>query len=140
MSAPVSLPLPSRFVGLDVHKQSIMATAVDAHQQTVLRPRRLALAEFASLRSDLSGANRCRRPASHNQRLAALRFVAAAVASVTVVHSNVVQLITTARVKTDARDALHLARRLRTGLLTSIWVPPPRKSANCAPWWPTDTA
>jgi transposase len=124
MSAPVALLLPTRFVGLDVHKQSIMVTAVDAHQQTVLRPRRLAHAEFAIWAQ------------MHLEPTAAVVLEATTnawplydllqplVAWVTVVHSNVVHLLPTARVKTDARDALHLARLLSTGVLTSIWVPP----------------
>ena len=124
MSAPVSLPLPTRFVGLDVHQQSIMATAVDAHQQTVLRPQRLALAEFAIwAQTHLASTAAVVLEATTNA-WPLYDLLQPLVASVTVVHSKVVQLITTARVKTDARDALHLARRLRTGLLTSIWVPP----------------
>lgn len=124
MSAPVSLPAPTRFVGLDVHKQSIMATAVDAHQQTVLRPRRLSLAEFATwAQTHLEPTDAVVLEATTNA-WPLYDLLQPLVASVTVVHSNVVQLITTARVKTDARDALHLARLLSTGLLTSIWVPP----------------
>src|SRR5215467_15290252 len=46
------------------------------------------------------------------------------VSSVTVAHPNLVKLITTARVKTDARDTLHLARLLAAGLIPAVWVPP----------------
>lgn len=37
-----------RFVGLDVHKQSIVVSAVDAQQQIFLPARRVSLAEFES--------------------------------------------------------------------------------------------
>ena len=37
-----------RFVGLDVHKQSIVVSVVDAHQQVLLPARRVSLAEFES--------------------------------------------------------------------------------------------
>src|SRR5215472_5046448 len=37
-----------RFVGLDIHKQSIVVSAVDAHQQVLLPARRVSLAEFES--------------------------------------------------------------------------------------------
>src|SRR5215467_2362880 len=46
------------------------------------------------------------------------------VSSVTVAHPNLVKLITTARVKTDARDTLHLARLLAAGLIPAVWIPP----------------
>src|SRR5215471_5532616 len=42
------------------------------------------------------------------------------VSSVTVAHPNLVKLITTARVKTDARDTLHLVRLLAAGLI--VWI------------------
>ena len=34
------------------------------------------------------------------------------------------KLITSARVKTDARDTLHLARLLAAGLIPAVWIPP----------------
>jgi len=46
------------------------------------------------------------------------------VASVTVANPIQVALIAKARVKTDPRDALTLARLLAVGMLTSAWVPP----------------
>lgn len=36
-----------------------------------------------------------------------------------------VKLISTARVKTDTRDTLHLARLLAANLIPTVWVPPP---------------
>ena len=101
-----------------------MATAVDAHQQIVLRPRRLSLPEFAIwAQTHLKPTDAVVLEATTNA-WPLYDLLQPLAASVTVVHPNVVQLITTARVKTDARDALHLARLLSTGLLTSIWVPP----------------
>ncbi len=47
------------------------------------------------------------------------------VASVTVAHPLMVKLITAARVKTDSRDVLSLARLLVAGLIPAVWVPPP---------------
>ena len=45
MSTPPANP-PNRFIGLDVHKHSIVVAAVDKEQQILLRPRRVALPEF----------------------------------------------------------------------------------------------
>ena len=44
--------------------------------------------------------------------------------SVTVAHPLAVKLITAARVKTDARDTIKLARLLAANLLPAVWVPP----------------
>ena len=39
---PTPTSPPVRYVGLDIHKHYLVATAVDAHQQTVYGPRRVA--------------------------------------------------------------------------------------------------
>jgi transposase len=36
-----------------------------------------------------------------------------------------IKLMSSARVKTDTRDTLHLARLLAAGLIPEVWVPPP---------------
>jgi transposase len=51
-------------------------------------------------------------------------MLAPLVASVTVANPIQVALIAKARVKTDPRDALTLARLLAVGMLPSVWVPP----------------
>jgi transposase len=43
---------------------------------------------------------------------------------VTVAHPLAVKLISAARVKTDARDTIKLARLLAANLIPSVWVPP----------------
>jgi transposase len=47
------------------------------------------------------------------------------VAEVQVAHPLLVKLISSARVKTDTRDTLHLARLLVANLIPTVWVPPP---------------
>jgi hypothetical protein len=47
---------PQRFVGVDLHKQSVTIAAVDAQQQIVLRPFKLSLLEFTAW-----APNRCGR-------------------------------------------------------------------------------
>jgi transposase len=44
--------------------------------------------------------------------------------SVTVAHPLAVKLISAARVKTDARDTIKLARLLAANLIPAVWVPP----------------
>jgi transposase len=46
------------------------------------------------------------------------------VASVTVAHPLAVKLIAAARVKTDSRDTIKLARLLAANLVPAVWVPP----------------
>ena len=123
MSTSAPLP-PVRFVGLDVHRQSLTVAAVDKEQQVVLRPRRFALAEFLDwAKGHLTPTDAVVLEATTN----AWQFydqVQPLVASVTVAHPVFVKLIAAARVKTDPRDTLHLARLLAAGLIPPVWVPP----------------
>ncbi len=61
------------------------------------------------------------------------------VASVTVAHPLTVKLISAARVKTDARDTIKLARSLSANLIPSVWVPPLAVRALCATFHPPQT-
>src|SRR4051794_36877953 len=117
-------PVVGRFVALDVHRHSITVAAVDARQAVVLKPRRLAMPDFARwCRQQLTPADAVVLEATtnawhlHDQ-------VAPLVAAVTVCHPLMVKLISAARVKTDPRDALNLARLLAAGLVPAVWVPP----------------
>ena len=57
------------------------------------------------------------------------------VASVTVAHPLGVKLIAPARVKTDGRDTIKLARLLAANLIPAVWAPPTR-SVSSWPWLP----
>ena len=46
------------------------------------------------------------------------------VSTVTVAHPFLIKLIAQARVKTDRRDSLHLAKTLSANLIPAVWVPP----------------
>lgn len=113
-----------RFVALDVHKGSVVVAAVDGSQQVLLQPRRIPRERFAAW------------TAAHLAPTDALVLEATTdawqwhdelrplVASVTVAHPQLVKLIADAPVKTDARDALTLARLLAAGFIPAVWVPP----------------
>lgn len=123
MSTPLPLVTP-RFVGLDVHRQSITVAGVDKEQQMGLRPRKVALGEFMNgAQANLLPTDAVVLEATSNawtlyDQLQPL------VASVTVAHPGKVQGIASSRVKTDPRDALHLARLLAAGFIPAVWVPP----------------
>jgi transposase len=114
----------TRFVGLDVHKRSVMVGAVDAQQQIVLRPLRLSWDQFEPWRQQ------------HLHRTDAVVLeattnawhlydqLASSVASVTVANPVLIKWISSASVKTDGHDTLKLARLLAADMIPSVWVPP----------------
>jgi transposase len=113
-----------RFVALDVHKHYVMVAAIDAAQQMVLTPRKLSLERFAQWAPEhLRPTDQVVLEATTNawtlyDQLAPL------VQEVKIAHPLLVKLISSARVKTDTRDTLHLARLLAAGLIPTVWVPP----------------
>jgi transposase len=106
----------TRFVGLDIHRSYATVAAVDSDQQVVLTARRIDYEHFDEwIRKNLRLTDAVTLESTGN----AWYFhdlLAPLVASVTVANPIQVALIAKARVKTDPRDALTLARLL--------WVPP----------------
>jgi transposase len=116
---------PTRFVALDVARSSIMIAAVDARQQVVLKPRRVGVDQIEPWsREHLTRTDAVVLEATANawHLYDQLRPL---VGSITVCHPLLVKLIAAARVKTDRRDALNLAKLLAAGLIPAVWVPPP---------------
>jgi transposase len=121
---PDEKAVPTRFVGLDVHKHYLIAVAVDAELNQVWGPQRV----------QLSNLDNWMLQCLTRQDAVALEMTTNAfhlyddltphVASVTVVHPPHVALITRAQVMTDKIAALTLARLLAVGLLPPVWVPP----------------
>jgi transposase len=116
--------LAPRFIALDVHRQYVMVAAIDADQQVLLPPRRMAFPAFA----DWAPAHLC---SSDHVVLEATANawhlydqLVPLVASVQVANPSLVKAISSAKVKTDARDTLTLARLLAGGLLPTVWIPP----------------
>src|SRR5262249_18912453 len=89
---------------------SIVVSAVDAQQQVLLPARRVSLAEVESwAATHVLATDAVVLEASTN----AWQFydlLEPLVASVTVAHPFLIKLLAQARVKTDGRDALHLAK------------------------------
>jgi transposase len=113
-----------RYVGLDVHKHYVMVGAVDQTQQTVLPPRKVALA-------DLEGwAQKYLQPTDHVVLEATTNawyvhdLLEPLVERVVVAHPPQVKLIAAAMVKTDKKDTMTLARLLAVNLVPAVWVPP----------------
>lgn len=115
----------ARFVAFDVHKSYVLVAALDATLQVVLPPRRVRLDDLPQwARQALRPTDRVVLEATSNA-WTLYDLLAPLVAEVQVAHPLLVKLISTARVKTDTRDTLHLARLLAANLIPTVWVPPP---------------
>jgi transposase len=103
----------------------MMVGAVDAQQQIVLPPRRLSMIEledWAGKRLTKTDSVVLEATTNAWHLVDQLQPYAGAV---TVAHPPLVKLISAARVKTDARDTINLARLLAANLIPQVWVPPP---------------
>jgi transposase len=115
---------PTRFIGLDVHQRYVAVVGVNGKQQVVLAPRRVYFEHFDTwIRKELGPGDAVALEAScntwhvHDQ-------LAEVVGWVVVAHAGKVRQIAETRVKTDARDALVLARLLAARMVPQVWIPP----------------
>jgi len=117
---------PEKFVGLDVHKETI-AIAVADHGASA--PRSLGI-----IRNDLDELRKALRRIGAPSRLrvcyeagacgyVVYRFLERLKIDCLIVAPSLIPRKPGDRIKTDRRDALALARLLRTGDLTATWVP-----------------
>ena len=115
---------PNGFVALDTHKRYVVPGAVDAQQNIVMQPHRVYFDQFdAWMDRNLQPTDAVVVEASTNA-WHLYDQLQPRVASVTVAHPLLVQLITKTRVKTDPRDTIKLARLLAAGFIPAVWVPP----------------
>lgn len=114
----------TRFVGLDVHKSSVMIGAVDAQQQVVLRPFRLSWDKFELwIQQKLLPTDAVVLESTTNAWHLYDQLIPL-VASVSVANPLLIKWISSTNVKTDGHDTLKLARLLAAGLIPLVWVPP----------------
>ncbi len=115
----------TRFIGLDVHKRSVMVGAVNAQQQILLRPFRLSWGEFDTWCDQhlLATTDAVVLEATTNAWHLYDQLVPR-VASVTVANPLLIKWISSASIKTDGHDTIKLARLLAAGLIPAVWVPP----------------
>ena len=115
-----------RYVGLDVHKDTIVMAVAEAGTQpaeiyaTLANDPPAVLARLRKL-GPLSSLRVCYEAGPTGYEL--YRFLNAAGVSCLVVAPSMVPTQNGNRVKTDKRDARRLAHFLRSGDLTSVWVP-----------------
>jgi transposase len=119
------MDVPVRFVGLDVHKHYIMAAALDATLKVILSPRKIPLEQFPEwAHREFRVTDAVVLEATTNA-WELVDLLVPLVHEVKVAHPLLVKLISSARVKTDTKDTIHLARLLAAGLIPEVWVPPP---------------
>jgi transposase len=113
-----------RFIGLDLHKYYLIATAVDADLNKVYGPQRVELVGLQGwIKKNITSQDRVAVEATANAWVVHDELLPYA-HSVIVVHPTHVALIVRAQVMNDKIAALTLARLLAKGLLVGIWVPP----------------
>jgi len=115
---------PTRFFGLDIHKQYFVVVGVDAQREVVFGPQRVSnyqLDEWVS--RVLTPQDAVALEMTTNTYLF-YDTLLPHVHSVIAVHPPNVTLITGAQVKTDKKAALALAQLHAAGMLEGVWIPP----------------
>jgi transposase len=115
-----------RYVGLDVHKDSIVMAVAESGSAPAMIAARLEWSEarvLAELRKlgPLGSVRVCYEAGPTGYGLQ--RFLAAAGVDCVVVAPALVPQLQGCHIKTDRRDACKLAHFLRSGDLTTVWVP-----------------
>jgi transposase len=116
---------PTRFIGLDIHKHYLVAVGVDAQQQTVFGPQRVAYTHLTPWIAQHFTATDAVVLEMTTNAFHIHDEVLPHVQSVLVVHPQHVALVTQVPVKTDTKAALALAQLHAAGMLKGVWVPPP---------------
>jgi transposase len=115
---------PTRFFGLDIHKEYFVAVAVNQEREAVFGPQRVSnyqLDDWA--RRVLTAQDAIVLEMTTNTYLFHDTLLPL-VHSVIAVHPPNVPLVTNVHVKTDKKAAETLAQLHAAGMLTGVWIPP----------------
>ncbi len=113
-----------RYVALDIHKHYCIIAAVDRDGHVVLHPVRVEHADLEGwLKKDLRASDHVVIESTTNA-WHVYDLLEPLVERVVVANPIKVKQIAQARVKTDQRDTLILARLLAANLVPEVWVPP----------------
>jgi len=113
-----------RYLALDIHKHYLVAGGVNAQQQIILPPRRFDFGEWAVWSAKHLRPTDALVLEATTNTWTFYDQIAPRVGRCVVAHPGLVKVIASARVKTDNRDVLHLARALAANLIPEVWVPP----------------
>jgi len=124
MSSPKHPPPPKRYIGLDIHKNFLVAVGVDRNENQVFGPHKVYWPDFEGwIGRHLRPDDEVVIEMTTNTWLVH-DTLEGKVAKITVVHPPHIKLITQAEVMTDKIAATRLAKLLARGHLPSVWVPP----------------
>lgn len=116
--------LPTRFIGLDIHKAYFVAIGVDASKSVVFGPQTVLNSQLeAWVEKFLLPSDQVVMEMTVNTYLF-YDCIVPFVRSVIAVHPPNVTLVVGAKVKTDKKAALALAQLLAAALLEGVWIPP----------------
>ncbi len=115
---------PTRFVGLDIHKEYFIAVGVNAQREVVFGPQRVSNYQLDEWVSRVMTAQDSVVLEMTANTYLIYDTLLPQVHSVIAVHPPSVALVTYAQVKTDKKAALALAQLHAAGLLTGVWIPP----------------
>ena len=109
-----------RFFGLDVHKRFVVVAAVNARKEVVVPPVRVDWSRWSQWQlANFKGSDRVVLEATTNA-WPVYDQVASLAGRVVVAHPGKIEGIAKARVKTDGRAALHLAKLLAADLIPEV--------------------
>lgn len=115
---------PTRFIGLDIHKEYFVAIGVDQQREIVFGPRRVSVYQLEDwILRYLTKEDTVVLEMTTNTYLF-YDALLPRVHSVLVVHPPHVALVTKVSVKTDKKAALALAQLHAAGVLEGVWIPP----------------
>jgi transposase len=115
---------PTRFFGLDVHKEYFVAVGVNPQREVVFGPQRVSNYQLDDwVCRVLTPQDAVVLEMTTNTYLF-YDTLLPQVHSVIAVHPPSVPLVTNVAVKTDKKAALALAQLYAAGMLTGVWIPP----------------
>lgn len=124
MSAEENARTVRRYVALDIHKHYCVVAGVDRDGRVLLSPVRVEHADLEVwLKKNLHSSDQVVIESTTNA-WHVYDLLAPLAEQVVVANPIKVKQIATARVKTDIRDTLILARLLAANLVPEVWVPP----------------
>jgi transposase len=117
-------PSPTRFIGLDIHKEFFVAIGVDKEQNQVFGPHTVRWPQFEKWALRYLRSSDAVVLEMTTNTYPVYDFLIDQAHSVLVVHPPHIKLIVRAQVMTDRKAALALAQLHAAGLLTGVWIPP----------------
>ena len=115
---------PTRFFGLDIHKEYFVAVGVNAQREVVFGPQRVSNYQLDDWVSRVLTTQDSVVLEMTTNTYLFYDTLLPQVHSVIAVHPPSVTLVTNAQVKTDKKAALTLAQLHAAGMLTGVWIPP----------------